>query len=226
MTDPAPLTPEDAALAGEYVLRLLPPSSEAAFEARMAEEPALERAVLGWLTDLEALNADFAEIRPRRAVKRNLEARLFGAAPRQSIFARLWLWQGATLAAIAFAAVLGFGLLQPPGTDAPGGFVAEIATEGDALRLLAVYDAASDTLQITRTAGGAPENRSLELWAIAGDAAPVSLGLLSDETTTRARLPDDLPRTGLLLAVSSEPLGGSPTGSPSEVLAIAETVDL
>jgi anti-sigma-K factor RskA len=81
----------------------------------------------------------------------------------------------------------------------------------------AVYDPGSGALRLT-AAALADANRSAELWVIGGDGVPHSLGLLRSSggssfavnTANRARL-----AAGATLAVSLEPIGGSPTGLPT-----------
>jgi anti-sigma-K factor RskA len=94
---------------------------------------------------------------------------------------------------------------------------------------LAVYDPDTTELRLTRTAGDAAEGRVLQLWAIAGAAAPVSLGVLPADPTTAVILPEALRAdvAGLVLAVSDEPPGGSPTGAPTgAVLAVGQVSGL
>ena len=113
----APLeTPEerDAALAGEYVLRLLPPEEAAACAAREATDPRFAAQVAVWRADLEGLDGAFAEAAPPAGLERRIEARLFGREP--SGLARLWasvgLWRA--VAAAAVLAALWVGVLAPP----------------------------------------------------------------------------------------------------------------
>ncbi|MDB5704867.1 MAG: hypothetical protein JWN66_1983 [Sphingomonas bacterium] len=81
----------------------------------------------------------------------------------------------------------------------------------------AVYDPRSGGLRLT-AASLADANRSAELWVIAGDGVPHSLGLLHTAggssfavgADNRARL-----AAGTILAISLEPVGGSPTGLPT-----------
>ena len=81
----------------------------------------------------------------------------------------------------------------------------------------AVYDPNSAALRLT-AAMLAEADRSAELWVIAGDGVPHSLGLLKTSGASsftisgdnRARL-----AAGAVLAVSIEPVGGSPTGLPT-----------
>ncbi|HEY9019541.1 MAG TPA: anti-sigma factor [Paracoccaceae bacterium] len=228
MSDVTPDTPreDDSLLAAEYVLRLLDPAEEARVAARLAREPALAAAVAAWTARLSGLDAEVVEATPRAAVKVDLERRLFGLPQRAPFWQRAGLWQAVSLASLAVAGFLAVQSLQlSEGPARAPLFVSEIAAEDQSLRLLAVYDSAAAELRVTRTAGDAAEGRVLQLWAIAGDAPPVSLGVLPSDATTAVILPDAL-RAGvadLVLAVSDEPPGGSPTGLPTgAVLAVGQ----
>ena len=65
------------------------------------------------------------------------------------------------------------------------------------------------------TTAAPPSDRAFELWAIAPGATPRSLGVISPNGELKlSRLPADL-RDGATLAISIEPIGGSPTKLPS-----------
>lgn len=71
--------------------------------------------------------------------------------------------------------------------------------------------------EVTAVASGAyPKlgEHSLELWLIA-DGKPVSLGLLPTAGEGKLKLPPGVAGAQLTLAVSLEPVGGSPTGQPT-----------
>ncbi|MFP5508716.1 MAG: anti-sigma factor domain-containing protein [Alphaproteobacteria bacterium] len=228
MSDASPDTPrdDDSLLAAEYVLRLLDPAEEAAVAARIAREPALAEEVAGWTTRLSGLDAEVPEVAPGAAVKTALLRRLFGQPARLPFWQRAGLWQGISLASLAVAGFFAFQSLEQFAPPAPAPlFVSEIVAEDQSLRLLAVYDSGAAELRLTRTAGTAAAGRVLELWAIAGEAAPVSLGVLPAGETVALPLPEALRGAvaGLVLAVSDEPPGGSPTGAPTgAVLAVGQ----
>lgn len=214
------LPPEDAAFAAEYVLGLLPENERTAFEARLAADPSLANEVRAWQERLAAMAEEVAPVPPRPRVKRALQKRLFGTEPRGA----LRFWQGLSVAGLAAAAGLAFLLLQAPAPapDAPV-YAAEVAADDDSLRLLAVYDPAAAELRLTRTQGAARPGRVLELWLIAGDEPPKSLGVLPEADIARLTVPETLRAAidGGTLAVSDEPPGGSPTGAPTgDVLAV------
>ena len=69
-------------------------------------------------------------------------------------------------------------------------------------------------LELAAVDGG----RSLELWAIPVEGKPVSLGLIprdGDGRITLSQTQQQLIRIPVVLAVSLEPQGGSPTGQPT-----------
>ena len=218
MTDDLPLSPmdEDDALAAEYVLGVLALTDRVAVETRMKNDTGFAARVAAWEVRLEGLNDGYDEV-PAPDLMPKIEARLFPAPvkARRPLFG--WLAGALTAAAVAVAAVV---LLQP----APPAPVVATLGEADApLRFEARHDGAA--LTVTRVAGtAAPQGQVQELWIIAPDAAPVSLGLMEGDSLTVA-----YPQApaGWTLAVSLEPAGGSPTGAPTgPVLAAGVITDL
>ncbi|TMV85935.1 anti-sigma factor [Thioclava sp. BHET1] len=210
MSTEPPLSPEDGddLFAAEYVLGVLPLPERLAAEGRLRAEPEFAARIVRWTTHLAPLNADYPEI-PAPNLLPAIEARLFGqprrAAPRR------WILAG--LGATAALAALGIFLGQP---RAPRLLSAEIAASGGALLFRARYDAATGLVTITRLKGAGPDAaHDYELWIIAPGGAPAPAGLVSAARREIA-VPKLLP--GYTLAVSLEPSGGSPNGSPTEVL--------
>lgn len=208
---------EATALAAEYVLGLMDPVSRAEFEDALARSAELRAEVAFWEAELAGMAlAELAPVTPPAKLKARLMDGLFPPEPRQRLWSSVWLWRGATLAALVLAAGLGWQLQQARGPVPL--LVGEIAAENEsALRLMAVYDAADGTLRLTRTDGVAAPGRALELWAIAGEAPPVSLGLLGADAQGRVVLPEALRGNAgaITFAISDEPPGGSPTGAPT-----------
>ena len=217
---------DDRTLAGEYTLGLLSADETAAFEARMVQDPALRALYAQWAEDVAGLTDDITPHAPPARVWQQIEAGLFDdTRARGSWLRRLTLWGGGLVA----AAVLLLAVFLPdlvergpvPPVDPP--YVAQIAAEDGSLVVQAVYDDATGTLFVDREAGGAAPGRALELWLIAGEDAPVSLGVMPQDAQAILAVPDDLRRrvAGAVLAISDEPEGGSPTGAPTgAVLAV------
>jgi len=231
MTDAVMENREYSLRAGEYVLRLLSAREERDFEDQLTGNPGLMAEVARWNRRFAGLDAEFQPVPPPRAVKAELMARLFGEeTPRTLPFwQRLGLWQGVSLASLAVAGVFAWQVMQtqPGPVGMAPVYVSEVVAEDSSLRVLAVFDGATDQLRITRTAGGPDTGRVHELWAIAGDNAPVSLGVMPDDGRGAITLPQGVSQQGLVLAISDEPPGGSPTGQPTgAVLAVGQVVDL
>ncbi len=218
-TEDAPLSPEDQAdaLAAEYVLGVLPLSERLACEARMKTDAAFAARVADWEGRLAPLNDAYADM-PAPDLLPKIEARLFPIAakpPRRPLLG----WLAGAVTALALV-LTGMAVLVPPSA---GTLVAVLGETDAALRFEARFD--GQALTVIRVAGSAaPEGQVQEVWLIAPEAAPVSLGLLPGERLSVAY--PEAP-AGWTLAVSLEPAGGSPTGAPTgPVLAAGLITDL
>ena len=206
MTD-SPLTQdeEDDALAGEYVLGVLSLPDRMAVEARLKTDTAFARRVEVWEQHFAGLNAEFTEL-PVPDLLPQIEARLF-PQPAPAKRGAWWAWVAGGLVAAGLG--LAVVLMQPAAPT--GQLVASLGTPETGLAYEARHE--GETLFVQRVAGtAAPAGQTHELWIIAPEAAPVSLGLLGDAPLQVAY---PLPPAGWVLAVSVEPAGGSPTGAPT-----------
>lgn len=215
MTASVDLTPseETDALAAEYVLGVLALQDRLGVDARIKSDPDFAAKVAQWETHFEALNDDYAST-PAPDLMPQIEARIFG---RQTAPKRSWwgFFAGAAAAAALTVAVI---FVLPQGSNVGPVLTASLSAETQELAFNASY--ANGELTLDRVSGNDAEaGRDYELWLIVGDAAPVSLGLIKDATTTRM-LKDLAP--GSVLAISLELEGGSTTGKPAEVLMIGE----
>lgn len=222
---------DDVVLAGEYTLSLLPDEELAAFEERLASEPDLRRLCAIWAEEFSSFAEEIQPVTPTGDVLARVELRLFGDNANAK---RTGFWQrfGLTGLAVAVLAVLLFVssdfLDQGPVAPEAPAYTAELAAEDRSLVIEAAYDADSAELYLERLAGEAAPGRSLELWLIAGDEAPVSLGVLPEEASAVFAVAPDVQEalSGGVLAVSDEPEGGSPTGAPTgDVLATGAITD-
>jgi len=232
--DPA----EREALAGEYVLGTLDARMAARVAAALPGDAALRAAVAAWeqrLAPLTALappeapppdlwdriDAAIAPPAPRVAIASPApRAAIASPAPRRGWLSSLGLWRiwavGATLAAAAFA-----GLAVLPRAPAPRymavlvtdqsqpAWAAEVMPNGG-LHLAAMTSVAGNRPQT-------PQGRRMQLWGLPpGAKTPTSLGLLpvqGGQMTIRA--PSVRPVKDMLIMISVEPPGGSPTGQPT-----------
>ncbi|MBI1171402.1 anti-sigma factor [bacterium] len=199
---------EDDLLAAEYVLGVLDLPERTAVEARLKADTAFADRVAGWEDRLSDLNGAFAP-EPAPDLMPRIEARLFPQAARPANGLRSWwadlrLWSGVAVASVALVAYLA---LTPPKPE----LTATLNLDKGALQYAAVIT--SGRLTITRVAGEVPDAaHSHELWIIAGNDPPVSLGVIPAGGETIS-LPGAA--AGAVLAVTLEPPGGSPTGKPT-----------
>jgi anti-sigma-K factor RskA len=203
--NPFPPLPEDDDdfLAAEYVLGALDLSERAQAEARLKAEPGFAARVTAWENRLSDLNDDFAPVAPPDMMPA-IEARLFPQAPKRGWWADLRLWGGAAVASVALVAYLA---LTPPAPQ----LAATLAADQGSLQYAAVVRQGRLTVMLV---AGKPADmgHSHELWIIAGNDPPVSLGVIPAGGETIS-LPSAA--AGAVLAVTLEPPGGSPTGKPT-----------
>jgi anti-sigma-K factor RskA len=208
-------------LAAEFVLGTLSGAARRRFERWRAADPFIERRVRAWEERLAGLAFQLTPIAPVPAT--------WAAIQRRTGYPQPGRWRVAAAAAAAIA-VLGFGLLlwQELRVAPPQAQAVIASKSGETLWRIEV---AADGAHVEVSASGAvgyPDQRSLELWALQPDAAPVSLGLMPASGRVRLAL-DERQRAAVGLAanvaVSEEPQGGSPTGAPTgPVLFVAAIV--
>lgn len=223
------LPPDDpVAQAAEYALGLLPDDERAAFEARLAVDRDLQAEVGAWQEHLADLAiSEVEDVAPPAQLRKRLESQLF-QTEEKSIWQSLWPY---ALGGLAAALVLWFAvttdLLLPEDSFQPT-LQAELAPtpDGAGLVLTAQVDSRTGQVQVIRAAGEPPQGRVFELWLIAGQDAPVSLGLLDEGGSTVLNLPAEMLASlpGATLAISDEPPGGSPTGAPTGAVRAAGTL--
>jgi anti-sigma-K factor RskA len=132
--------------------------------------------------------------------------------------ARITRWRLATAAATALAAGLAvFAFLGPwfLQRDGAAEYLAVVNASGDLPPLIVRVDLARGELVVEPIGIQPAPGKSHELWAVAGNAKPVSLGLVTRDRRSIAQLGAAMRDKSITLAVSVEPEGGSPTGQPT-----------
>ncbi|NBA96277.1 anti-sigma factor domain-containing protein [Pseudomonas sp. R5(2019)] len=200
------------ALAADYSIGLMPPLARKRFERLLKTDPTLRAEVAQWHESLLALTQPLPEEPVPEQVWQAIEARLFPAARKPGLWDMHWL-RGAILAAMLSVVVaIGAYLYQ-------GDPLYTTTLVADNQQAVMVVDGYDDYLQIEALKlTSVDADRSLELWAIPADGKPVSLGLLPRQGSSKLEL--DAGQQAALknakaLAVSLEPLAGSPTGQPT-----------
>jgi anti-sigma-K factor RskA len=205
-------------LAAEYVLGTLSLQEREVATTRIRRDAHFALAVERWQARLAPLNADYADA-PAPNLLPQIEARIFGAPPKP--MHRLAYWKswfgGASIAAALGVAVL----IYLPSAPLPFTPLTTLAAENSDLRYQ--VGLRGNELHITRISGPEAESgRVHELWLIVGNAAPVSLGLITgtDKTIAATGL-----APGMVLAISLEPTGGSTTGAPTGPVLVTGVIE-
>jgi anti-sigma-K factor RskA len=217
-TSPGPGGVDRDARIAEYVLGTLAGAERTAFEAELAGDESLRRAVAAWSARLQPLADSVAPVAPPLALRDRILARI-GPEPEARRFSIVrWLaWTfgaSAVAAAVAVAAVL----LLTPQPPQLGGYA--MLQEASASKAVVVFQIDKERRQIVlfASAPDAGAGKDYELWVLPPGKGPVSLGVLKAEE--RIERPIDQMRAALVqpgttLAVSLEPAGGSASGAPT-----------
>lgn len=197
-------------LAGEYVLGTLTGADRTQFEARLRGDAAAARAVAEWSRRLQPLADAVPPAIPPAGLWQRI-AQEIGMPGKPS--RRSWIILAAAAAILAAALFIG-DLLRQPTVMA----VAELTPKGGATAFTVSVLEDRKSLLIRAGTVETPQNQAYELWAVPASGAPVSLGVINASGETERDVAEDkraLLETGVTLAVSLEPEGGSPTGAPT-----------
>jgi len=225
MTDrPISDPPEADVAAAELALGLLEGDDRAAALRRTLAEPAFAREVERWRGHLANLFAAVPEVSPSAELGERIIGGLDGRSVTVSPMAGRWK-AFSLISSLAAASLLGMLLIRPepralpppPAVAQPAPLVAAFTIEGQKAPVVAIYDSARGTVRMPGPRLGSA-GKSAQLWAIVGDAPPRPLGTFHSVGTdsVEAATPGAIPiAPGTTLAISIEPLGGSPTGLPT-----------
>lgn len=218
--------PERDTLAAEYVLGLLDAQARREAKRRIASEPDFAAEVAAWEARLAPMLEEIAPVpAPARAWPRILSA-LGRAAPlratkRPSLWDSLPFWRGvgATGFAMAAAAFVFIAVQRPPAAPTGKPMVVAIRHDDGSAAYTATFDAQRSMLVLMPLDGSAGDDgRVPQLWLIpSSDGKPRSLGVIDRRNAMMMRVPASMRDAfaGGVMAVSLEPLGGSPTGQPT-----------
>ncbi|KGQ20571.1 hypothetical protein LF41_1108 [Lysobacter dokdonensis DS-58] len=229
--------PDDAVLAGEYVLGVLERAERERVQARIAREPAFASLVDAWETHFAPWNASVDAVAPGAHVWPRIRTQLGWAAAepaRKGVWNSVGFWRAATtLAAAAGIAAVAFLLqrepapapappavvVRPPAVEVPPKPVTVLARDDGSTGWLATIDAANGKLSMVPVPVPADgRGRVNELWVIPEGRAPISLGQVSNAQALTIDVPANLRRelaVGATLAVSLESPVGIPHAAPT-----------
>jgi len=209
-------------LAAEYVLGTLRGPARRRFESWRASTPAVDQRCRFWEERLMHLAKGLVPLKPPAHVWFAIRRRLSLSTQPP---ARRWLRSFALAASVLLVAGLATLWYWRSVPVVRATVVATIsAKSGERLWQLEVFGNA-DRLVTHAVKGVAPAGHDYELWALPKGASPVSLGVLPAEGASSRNL-TAIQKKALAsssqVAVSIEPIGGSPTGQPTgEVVFVA-----
>lgn len=221
------------AMAGEYALGLLAGDELLLARERLASDPQFASEVARWQGRLGQLHAENEEIAPPGDLWGRIEGKLGRQAPANDngaiIHRRLLFWKSIAGGMAAIAASLALILVfepptrevqtvHPPVESPSPPMVAMLGSEG-AMKVVASWDPAARRLVLAVPGGMTTDSaHSNELWVIPAGGKPKSLGTMPASKQMHMQLADALAtllQQGATIAISVEPRGGSPTGSPT-----------
>lgn len=220
-------------VAAEYVLGTLTINVRKRVESLAASRSDWKLATNWWAMRLHLLADTLPAVMPRKQVWQKIETRLYG----NKVTATTSWWRILALgsASVTVAMVILMIAKEPEIFQAPARVAAKAPVEVPAAVALALLSGTDLKpgwlLRLSKNKNGQPEikvttlngikhapDNSFELWILpANQSAPISLGLLPGQGNKQLMV--SLKNVELLkqggLAVSLEPIGGSPTGQPT-----------
>ena len=203
-------------LAAEYVLGTLGGPARRRFERWRASTPFVDQRCRFWEERLMRLAKDLTPVQPPAHVWLAIQRRLKLTTPRPAL---RWMRSFALAASVVLVLGLAGLLYWRSHQTVRATVVATIsAKSGEHIWELEVFGNADRLVAHAARLPARPAGSDYELWALPKGKAPVSLGVLPSEGATSRTL-TAIQKQALAsssqVAVSIEPLGGSPTGQPT-----------
>lgn len=221
-------------LAAEYALGVLEGDEGARAQRLIAEDTAFASLVVAWEERLSPLLDGIEASDPNPEVWDRINAALDRQGDRPSNVIMLEqsvrAWRRFAAAASAVAAALLVVILTRPMLDVQPArppesapvprsvLVANVAAEDRSAAFVVSFNPADRSLLVSPAVAQGDASHDHELWLIPDTGTPVSLGVVSASAPRRLTVEGNLVpalRPEAVLAISVEPVGGSPTGQPT-----------
>lgn len=218
---------EEDLLAAEHALGLTDGAERHRCERRMRHDPAFAEAVADWNGRLSPLYAAFEPAEPPAGLWAGIDAdvtRLARAAtvpqpldprPRGRRVSAAWQWFGLGSFGLLVGSLAALLVVVEPRPRAEPMTASLAGESGPPLYTAVVYPGLRIATLVPVSVDPADPGHSRELWLIEPDKAPLSLGVLKSSGALRIEISPELLAKGGILAISREPIGGSPTGQPT-----------
>lgn len=207
------------ALAARYVIGSLRGLARRKFIKLQMQYPALRDEVIFWELHLNELTQQIPTQAAPQAAWATLQQRLgWQRLPDAQPPAKTpwWAWLSSAVAAVLLIVVVQQTTVQQPEPVPSTDRIAVI--QNDAARTLWLIEQREQELYVSATANVDPlSNEDYQLWMLpANGEAPISLGLLPQQGQRTLPVPSTIDLNQVAaLAVSREPLGGSPEAIPT-----------
>ncbi|MEJ2911541.1 anti-sigma factor [Pseudoalteromonas sp. C12FD-1] len=216
-------------LAAQYVLGTLKGLARKRFQRLMLSLPQAREATVMWEQNLNDLASAITPQAPSAHVWQHILDKIENNSPpaKTVIKPAPSLWRTWSFIATAACIILAFLIIQPTTQLQDSQQIALVQNQNkQSLWFINVNEQVLSVKASTKLV--AQTDKDYELWMILkGQDAPISLGLLPKQGEKLLIKDTRFNAQNIaLLAVSLEPLGGSPNGSPTEVLYTTELVIL
>lgn len=210
-------------LAAEYVIGTLRGRARARFQSLLRYDAPLRGIVAEWEGRLTPLAAAAGEVTPPPRVWQEVARRIGGRTSR----ARLAFWRGLAVTSTAFALLLASFIGMKPAPEVPMASVAVMADDKGQASMVVSWPSMKDArdphvrIKVLQEHPKMATGTTWELWMLPhGQAAPVSMGLITTDVNQVMKIKSDVSRRmgageAWGIAMSVEPAGGSPTGAPT-----------
>lgn len=202
------------ALAGDYAVGLMPALAQRRFERLLLEDKALRAELAQWQTCLASMTETIPESPVAEHVWQRIRARIEPQPVTVPSKGSFWNWLRISMGVCSLALGVLIGVIYNQDDNR---YSATLLS--DSAQPVFKVEASAKRLQVQALALAAvTPQQSLQLWAIAEGSEPVSLGLIADSGNSTLELGQaqrELLGKAVVLAVSLEPKGGSPTGQPT-----------
>jgi anti-sigma-K factor RskA len=224
-------TPEkDDDLSGQYVLGTLTREERKTFEERLADSPALQKAVNQWQVHFLSITDQLPPVEATQPLSARIERSLdelerkpvTTSSTPPNAFVSFWqnlaLWRSMSAACLVLAVVLGFKLQTIEPIIGDPTYIAVLVAPEDKTPGWVIQTSHTNQIQLVPLgAVEIPAGKALQFWTKAeGWDAPVSLGLVKKGETLNLDINKLPPLTeNQLFELTLEQETGSPTGLPT-----------